>query len=403
MKLLQINVTSNWGSTGRIVEDIGKEAIERGITSFVAYGRNANNSISNTIRIGTIMDIYVHYIQTRLLDRQGLASVGATKDLVDEIIKIAPDIIHLHNIHGYYLNFPILFKFLAQANIPVIWTLHDCWSFTGHCTHYSFIGCKRWQTSCHNCPQRRMYPKSLLFDRSRKNFVDKLNYFTSMKNLTLVTVSQWLASEIAKSFLKKYPTHVIHNGVDTEVFTPMIGKKNDFGIAEHKFVILGVASVWSPRKGLQDFFYLRQYLSADYIIILIGLDKKQIESLPKGIIGLQRTNSINELAKYYSIADVYLNTSVEETFGLTTVESLSCGVPAIVYNSTACTEVISKETGIVVEPHDIKGIARVLQKMKINEIIFDPQKCRERAVCFFNKNIQYSKYINLYNSILKLE
>lgn len=400
MKVLQVNVTSNWGSTGRIVEEIGKEAIVNHYTSYIAYGRYASSSISHTIQIGYKAEVYQHFLQTRLFDRHGLGSTRATRHLIKQIISINPDIIHLHNIHGYYLNYPIFFYFLSKVDIPIIWTLHDCWAFTGHCTYYSYEGCKRWKTLCHDCPLKNEYPRSLFLDRSEQNFRDKMYAFTLKKEMTLITVSDWLAREVKQSFLKKYPIKTIHNGIDVEVFKPLRVRKTELGIAENKFVVLGVANVWSPRKGLQDFISLRKFLSDDYVIILIGLNKKQLELLPKGIIGLQRTKNVNELAKYYSISDVYLNASVEETLGLTTVESLSCGTPAIVYNSTACPEAVSQETGVVVAPCDVKRIVSVLQEMKEGRLHFDLNKCRERAVLLFNSKIQYSKYIQLYNEIL---
>lgn len=398
-RLLQINVTANWGSTGHIAEDIGQIVMTNGWQSHIAYGRNITNSISNAYKIGNKWSIYFHVLQTRLFDRHGLESKKATCDLIQYIEQIHPNIIHLHNIHGYFLNYPILFDYLSKADIPIVWTLHDCWPFTGHCAYYDFTKCSRWKTGCYDCPQKKEYPASLFLDRSMRNYIDKKHWFTTPKKMTIVSVSNWLAGEIKKSFLGHYPIKVIHNGIDTDIFKPYSVNKKAFGL-DGKFVILGVASVWSQRKGLADFIKLRGLLPDDYAILLIGLDKKQISELPTGIVGLSRTNNIQELAEYYSMADVYINTSVEETLGMTTIESLACGTPAIVYEATACTETISPECGFAVTPHDIKRIIELITYIKSLGTDVYSTACRNRAVKHFNKADRFNEYFTLYNSLI---
>ena len=397
--LLQINVTANWGSTGRIAEEIGQLVATQGWESHIAYGRYLNDSTSHIFRIGSQKDIYNHVLSTRFLDRHGLASKNATHNLIRHIEQINPDIIHLHNIHGYYLNYPVLFEYIARTNVPVVWTLHDCWSFTGHCSHFDFIRCNRWLTGCYACPQKKEYPTSWLLDRSSKNYSDKKRWFTSLKNLTIVSVSQWLAGEVRKSFLGHYPIQVIYNGIDTEVFSPCVVDKKRFGL-DGKFVVLGVASVWSARKGLADFIELRRVLPDDCVIVLIGLNQKQIASLPAGIVGISPTNDVYELAEYYSMADVYINTSVEETLGLTTVESLSCGTPAIVYKATACPETVSLECGFVVEPHNIRRLVEIVNHIKSDGKDIYSTACRCRAVEHFNKTDRFNEYLDLYNRLI---
>lgn len=399
MKLLQINSTLNWGSTGRIAEEIGQTVIAKGWKSYIAYGRYCNESASQPIRIGEDKDVYNHVLQSRLFDNHGLASQDVTRHFVKQIKELDPDIIHIHNVHGYYLNYRILFDFLLKADIPVVWTLHDCWAFTGHCVYYSFAGCQRWRTLCHDCPQKKEYPSSWLIDSSEQNYRDKLHSFTSLKNLVLVPVSEWLADEVRQSFLKNYPIRVIHNGIDTDVFTPMHVNKSKLGL-DDKFVVLGVASVWSPRKGLADFIKLRKKLSDNYLIVLIGLNEKQIKSLPKGILGIRRTNSVQELAMYYSVADVYVNTSVEETFGLTTTEALSCGTPTIVYNATACPETVTTETGFVVEQGDLVDMVNKIDWIKQQGKAVYTEVCRNRAVELYDKKNRYSEYLKLYEELL---
>lgn len=345
LTLLQINVTANWGSTGRIAEDIGRLVMHDGWESWVAYGRGKPESASNLIRIGSDMDMRLHALQTRFFDNHGLASAKATSRFIEKIKKISPDVIHLHNIHGYYINYQSLFQYLKDWGGPVVWTLHDCWSFTGHCSQYFFEGCNRWLSECHHCPQLRSYPASLMRDRSTLNFLDKSKAFSGLENLTLVPVSKWLNGELHKSFLNGYPSQVIHNGIDTEMFNIRPQKARE---KMGKKVVLGVASVWNSRKGLEEFCKLRAQLSEDYMIILVGLSLKQISMLPSGITGIQRTDSIDQLVGIYNLADVFVNPTLEDTFPTTNLEALACGTPVITYDTGGSPEAVDEKCGVVV-------------------------------------------------------
>lgn len=400
-KLLQVNVVANSGSTGRIAEEIGKTAMANGWQSYIAYGRNDSHSQSQLIRIGSDWDVKMHGIQTRLFDRHGFASKKATNKLIQKIDWLKPDVIHLHNLHGYYINIELLFNYLKKTNIPIVWTLHDCWPVTGHCVYFDFIRCEKWKTQCNRCPQKATYPASYFIDRSKKNFIIKKELFSSMPNLTLVSVSQWLANIIEQSFLKNSSLRVISNGIDTDVFQPVPVKSilTKYSL-DHKFILLGVANVWSPRKGLMDFVELSKKLDSDYQIILVGLTQKQINTLPKNIIGFKRTESIKELVELYSTADVVLNISYEETFGMTTVEGFACGTPGIVYNATASPELIDNATGIIVEKGDIEGLGRAIQQIKNKEKKFYTEACIERARRFYRNEDRYQEYLDLYESIL---
>ena len=400
-RLLQINSTANWGSTGKIAEQIGERAIANGWESYIAYGRVANNSSSTLIRIGSRLSQAWHLLQTRLFDRHGLGSKFATKKLIHQIEEIKPDIIHLHNIHGYYINYPILFDYLNSTDIPVVWTLHDCWAFTGHCAHYVNCRCTKWQEECYNCPNKEEYPKTFL-DNSRRNYRHKQQLFTALtKKLTIIPVSQWLESEAKKSFLKDSHITYVYNGIDTNIFQPVDSNniRQRYNI-EARHIIVSVASVWDNNKGLQDIIALRSQLPKEYAIIIVGLSNRQAKDLPGNIIAIPRTNSQSELAEIYSCADIVLSTSRQETFGLTIAEGMACGTPAIVYNTTALPELITPATGIVVEQGDVAGVVRAIEEICAKGKEHYAEACRKRAVDNFDKNACFEKYIALYGELL---
>ena len=385
MRLLQINVTANWGSTGKIAEEIGNLAIEQGWESWIAYGRGKPKSSSNLIRVGNDRDMKIHGIQSRLFDNHGLASQRATKEFIRQIRVIKPTLIHLHNIHGYYLYYPALFTFLKEYGAPVVWTLHDCWAFTGHCAYYDYAKCLKWQTSCYDCPQKRSYPASIWLDRSEKNFMAKKKAFLGVRNITLVPVSEWLRGELAKSFLSGYHARTIHNGIDLSVFTLSQVSDRD----EKRKVILGVANVWDKRKGLEEFVKLRRLLSEEYLIILVGLSQKQISTLPAGITGIRRTENVRQLADLYSMADVFVNPTLEDNFPTTNLEA--GGSP----------EAIDDKTGIVVPYRDVETLAAKV-KSACESSTFISGNCRQRAESLFDKHKAFKEYINLYKTLLNI-
>jgi putative colanic acid biosynthesis glycosyltransferase len=401
-KLLQINSVVNSGSTGRIAEEIAHTAIASGWESYIAFGRNERYSESNLIRIGNDLGIKMHGLQTRLFDRHGLGSVKSTKLFIQQVDKIKPDIIHLHNIHGYYINIEILFNYLSKVDVPVVWTLHDCWSITGHCTHFSYVGCEKWRTKCYSCPQKNEYPASLFIDRSEKNYILKNELFNSLSNLTLVPVSQWLSDILKDSFLRKYPSSVINNGINTSVFKPTGNNefRERYGL-QNKFILLGVASIWSQRKGLEDFIELSKTLGADYQIILVGLTRKQKDQLPLEILGIERTESVEELAELYASSDVYINTTYEDTFPTTNLESLACGTPVITYNTGGSPESIDESTGIVVEQGNISKLVEAIRVIKDNGKQYYSDACVNRVNRLYKKEDRYKEYIDLYESLIK--
>jgi len=400
--LLQINTVVNFGSTGRIINELSQTSIKNDWNSYIAYGRNDQTPQTGLIRIGSNWDVNLHGLKTRLFDRHGLGSRNATINFCKQIDELKPDIIQLHNLHGYYINIEVLFNYLVLKNIQVVWTFHDCWPLTGHCVYFDVIGCEKWKTECGHCPQTKEYPASFGLDRSQQNFHHKKELFTTLKNLTVVPVSRWLENIVKQSYFAGFPMQVISNGIDMDIFRPLqeayIRKKYRL---ENKFIILGIASIWSLHKGLNDFVELSRKLESGDQIILVGLTKIQIKTLPSNIIGIERTNDIQELVALYSDADVFINPSLEETFGLTTVEALACGTPTIVFNATASPELVVQETGFVVEKGDIQGLIHVIKTIKTKGKNSYSSACVERAKKLYNKDDRYMDYLKLYESILK--
>lgn len=401
-KLFQINSVLNTGSTGRIVEQIGQYAISRKWESYVGFGRSFSSSNSKKIKIGNEDELMIHGIKTRVLDEHGFGSVNSTKRLLHQIKNISPDLIHLHNLHGYYLNYPILFNYLSSANIPVIWTLHDCWAFTGHCTYFSDINCLKWKTHCDKCPKKRNYPSSIFLDNSYNNFEIKKQVFNKLPNLTIVTVSHWLATMVKESFLSSYPVAVIHNGVNLDDFYPLgwSAKINaKYGFLNRK-VLIAVATSWGRNKGWEDYITLSSLLPADYVIVLVGVTQKQKKTLPNHIIGIERTENIQELAALYSHAEIVLNLSYQESFGMSTAEGFACGTPAIVYNATASPELVTKDTGIVVEPRNTNEVVTAIESICAKGKDFYAKNCRLLALDRYNKEDRFNDYFQLYNSMI---
>ena len=333
MRILMINVDCGTGSTGRICTDLADALEKQGHEVRIAYGRDTVPQ-KNAIRIGKDFDVYSHVLQARLFDRMGFGSKRATEKFIEWVKEYDPDVIHLHNIHGYYINIEVLFSYLKTCGKKIIWTLHDCWAFTGHCAFFDYVECDKWKTGCEHCPQKTAYPARMGVDCSKRNYSIKKELFTGIQNLAIVTPSEWLAKLLKESFLSEYPINVIHNGIDTSTFLPTKSNiKEKHGIGEDKKVILGVASVWDRRKGLEDFLKLSKLLDEEYKIVLIGLNKKQIVKLPNNVLGIERTENIQELVAWYSAADVFVNPTYEDNYPTTNLEAIACGTPVITYDT----------------------------------------------------------------------
>lgn len=381
-------------STGRITESIGRLAKERGWDCYIVHGaRYARpGSCMQSIQAVSKWGEYAHFAESLLFDNHGLASRNSTKAVVEQIKLINPDIIQLHCVHGYYMNYKLLFEYLNTTNLPVVWTFHDCWAFTGHCAHFVTAGCEKWKNEgCHDCPLKGDYPKALI-DRSSRNYRLKKELFTANNNLHIVAVSEWLASFTRESFLGDKDIRVINNGVDIHVFKPYGEKSSD------RFSIVGVASAWNKDKGLYDFYQLREALPADFDITLIGLTAEQIKNLPQGIKGISRTDSVEQLAQLYSDANVLVNPTYADSFPTVNMEALACGTPVITYRTGGSPEIIDEKTGVVVEQGDIEGLITAIKRMKNQPL--STKECRNRAVTLYDKDKRFTDYVNLYESLI---
>lgn len=402
-KLVQINTAINCGSTGKIAEQIGVLASNNGWESYIYHSKRYSRRTSLIdITRGNLLDESIHYIGTLLFDKHGLYSKGLTKRLISSLKEIQPNIIHLHNIHGYYLNYKLLFEYLSTVNIPIVWTLHDCWPITGHCCYFDFADCSRWKIQCDApCPCKKEYPKSIFMDSSSDNYLLKKTLFNSVKNMTIVPVSEWLGDVIEHSFLSKYPQRVIHNGIDLKAFSRNYDQRvlQKYGIDSTRY-ILGVASDWEKRKGFDDFIKLSKQINGGPKIVLVGLNQSQQKvALENGCIAIPRTDSISELASLYSGAEMFLNLTYEDNYPTTNLEAMACGTPVLTYNTGGSPESVDSSTGWVVEKGDLETVKGVIMtEGYCPEIMRLP--CRSRAEKLFDKDKCFIEYMRLYNDII---
>lgn len=393
MKVLQINSIYPVKSTGRIVKELEEVQLQNGIEPYIAAGWSTVKK-DNVYVIGSDFYNKLSILKTRLFGKHGFYNRTATKKLLKWIDKVRPDVIHLHNIHGHYINIRLLFEYIKKHDIPVVWTLHDCWSFTGHCAHFDFVGCDKWKTGCGACPMQKSYPISLFFDRSAESFKDKKALFNSVDKMTLVTPSGWLKGLCEQSYIGKYPIEVLHNGIDTDVFAPCESSlKAELGI-ENKFVILGIVNSFSGYKGGKDFLRLSEMLGDDEVIVLLSLDVPKSE-IPHNIIPLPATSDDRRIAQVYSMADVFVNPTLQDNFPTVNIEAISCGTPVVTYNTGGAAESQSGKTGLKVARGDTEGLYKAIRRVRNGE--FSSADCRERALEFKKKDC-YQKYIDIYNS-----
>ena len=385
MKILMINVCCGVRSTGRICTDLAEELERRGHEVKIAYGRFPvpEKDQKYAVRIGSETDVRMHAAYARAFDAMGLGSRHATERFLQWVKEYDPDVIHLHNLHGYYINVPLLFAYLRTCGKRILWTLHDCWAFTGHCAFFDYCDCEKWRSGCGNCPESKAYPARLWLDRSKENYARKQRLFTGIPNLTLVTPSEWLKELLKQSFLREYPVEVIPNGIDTEVFRPTASEKREKLELAGKTVVLGVAAVWDRRKGLEDLLRLFKLLDDRFCLLLIGLNEDQLRSLPHGVIGLAKTDSAQELAEYYSLADYFIDPTYEDNYPTTNLEAISCGTPVITYDTGGSPE-SAELYGWAVRKGDVAAIAALLKSQKQPILLpydFSRQTMVKRYLC----------------------
>ena len=396
MRVLQITAFSGWGCTGRIALGIHKALENQGHESAIAWGRtDTTPDTIHTIKIGNSLDQKIHGLFTRITDKCGFASTRVTKEFIEEIDKYKPDLIQMHILHGYYINLEVLFNYIHEKNIPVVWTFHDCWAFTGHCPYFDYVQCEKWKTGCHHCEQKAHHPTSWLMDNSRWNWEKKKELFTK-QNMTIVTPSEWLAGLVRQSFLKDCNVYVINNGIDLNSFKPTTGDLIKKIGLENKKIVLGVSSTWVKSKGLDDFSALANILPKEYQIVLVGLSKKQVSALPSNIVGVERTDSVKELAELYTAAAVFVNPTYEDNYPTTNLEAIACGTPVVTYRTGGSTEVVEKSgNGEIVNQGDIDGLKKAIIKLKDRTFVdVDLHKLCSQEYAF-------EQYVSLYDHILE--
>ena len=371
MKLVSINTVCN-GSTGKIMGSISREARNDGFEVFCIYGRRKGYTDIPCKKIGGLFSFLYHVFITTIFDAHGHGSYFKTKELVRELKKINPDIIHLHNIHGYYINYKILFNYLRnEYQGKIFWTLHDCLPMTGHCAYFDYIHCDRWKMGCHDCPNKKKYPISLVFDRSKKNYEEKKKLFADPR-ITIITPSIWLQDIVSKSFLKICNVKTINNGIDLEIFKP---KKDEtiydkYNIPKDKKVILGVASIWEKRKGFDDFLSLADKISDEYVIVLVGLNDRQIKEVEnyRNIIPIKRTENQVDLATLYSLSYCLLNPTYEDNYPTVNIEALACHTRVVCYDTGGCVEQAKNKNVYLIKKQgkeeNIKNILKTIYSLK---------------------------------------
>ena len=346
MRVLFINSVCGIRSTGRICTDLAEEYMKQGHEVRIAYGRETvpEKYKDIAVKIGSKSDVYSSVIRSRIFNNDGFNSISATKKFLEWAEKYDPDILWLHNLHGYYVNIDLLFKWIkSRPEMQVKWTLHDCWAFTGHCAHFTMAKCEKWKTGCFSCPQKRSYPKSIVFDRCGVNYRSKQKAFCGVENMTLITPSHWLRGLVKQSFLKEYKVDVVHNTIDREIFRYRESNfRTKYGL-ENKKIVLGVSTVWNETKGLGDYIRLPDLLSNDYKVVLVGVPEKLIKKLPGSILAFEKTNNVAELAEIYSATDVFINLTYEDNYPTVNLEAQACGTPCITYRTGGSPESVPPE------------------------------------------------------------
>lgn len=402
-KILEINST-NYASTGNIMLNIAESAKKHGYDVYMACKASSESykhldyNNNHQIIIGYRYERIISSVINSLTGLRDHLNIFGTYSFIKKIKKINPDLIHLHVLHDDFINTRLLFKYLSNSNIPVVWTFHDCNALTGKCPYFDMVNCDKWKKQCNNCPQQHLHPNSYFFDTSKTIYKERKKCYTSISNLTIVSPSVWLNNIVKESFFKNYNVKVINNGINLNIFKRVDSSfKQDYRI-ENKMVILGVANVWNKRKGIDVFIELANNLSNKYQIVLVGTNDEIDKLLPSNIISIHRTYNQKELAKIYSAADVFVNPTREENFPTVNIEALACGLPVITFNTGGSPEIIDEKTGIVVPQNDISALKNSIFAVCENKTI-NSKDCINHAQSF-DMHKTFEEYIKLYDTIL---
>ena len=396
MKIVQINTVCGTGSTGKITVALYELSKHYNYEPLIAYGRGDSPEHINGFKIGNKIDFYEHVLTNFFQGKSGFGSKRVTEKFLQWLDTVQPDILHLHNLHGFYINIEMLFDYIKRHNISVLWTFHDCWPITGQCAYFDYANCSKWKTGCYKCPiYRTSYPYSLFKDNSKENYILKKEIFNNIENMIIVTPSNWLTNIVKESFLGKYPVKTIYNGIDLNTFKPMCQT------ATQPKILLGVANVWTPQKGFSYFFKLAGMMDDSFQLVLIGVSKKQQKMLekkyPNKIIGITRTNNQEELVLWYSKAYAFINPTLEDNFPTTNIEALACGTPVITFNTGGSPESINSSCGIVVEKGNVQQLKEAILSLENNTEITS-HSCFHQALNF-DKNIKFPEYMKLYEDL----
>lgn len=401
MRIFQLNMVCGVKSTGRIAWEIAKLVEADGGECRIGCGANFVPDEAKRVAYKTlsVTKRRVYSLLTKLFDAEGRFNRSGTKRLIREMEQFRPDVVHLHNIHGCYLHVGELFHYLREKNLPVVWTLHDCWPFTGHCAYFDFSGCQRWKSGCHDCPQLKSYPVCIGLDGSRGNHARKKKWFASLHNLTMVVPCEWMKEPLGQSYMKDYPVRTIYNGVDLQRFRPVDSDiRQRYGLENSKLV-LAVASDWDERKGLRYLVQAAEQMGQEYRFVVIGLSPAQVVALPDNIIGIQQTSDVNELVQWYSAADCLANPTMEDNMPMVNLEALACGTPIAVFRTGGCPEAVDEHTGIVVEKGDVEGLCDAVRLLcpKTEE---RTNACLKRAELFHSVRT-FEDYLALYKDLCR--
>lgn len=401
MRVFQVNTVCGIKSTGRIAAEIGRMVEKDGGACRIGCGANfvPEEAARMAFKTLSVPKRRLYSLITRYFDADTCFNITGTRRLIREMERFGPDVVHLHNLHGGYLHAGTLFRYLKKKGVPVVWTLHDCWPFTGHCAYFDYSGCERWKTGCRDCPQQRSYPVCLGLDGSRRNYARKRRQFTSLDNLTMVVPCEWMKQPLSQSFMHKYPVRTIYNGVDLNSFRPVESDIRKRHGLENSVLVLAVASDWDERKGLRYLIQAAEKLGGEYRFAVIGLSCAQVQELPQGMIGIEHTASVQELAEWYSAADCLANPSMEDNMPMVNLEALACGTPVVTFRTGGCPEAVDEETGIVVEKADVDGLCAAIRRIA-------PKTAERQNACLkraeqFSAASTFENYLELYRELCR--